>query len=236
MGDSSKRKEIETITGEPLPPELPTEAMDQLVAEINAFARAKALETALGVGRLIVDDIYGGDLEAWRDRGRKDASFRKLASRGDCDLSASGLYRSVAVYELCERLGASRWKHLGASHLYAVLALEHGAQRRLLDRAESERWTVRKLKARAGRAKKRARGGGKLGRPRKLRFVRTIDQLERMLRPEVDAFGQLERLGDLERKKREKLLRTVTSMKLRCEELERQLGRGVGGSAAGGEE
>ena len=115
MGASSKRKEIETITGEPLPPELPTEAMDQLVAEINAFARAKALETALGVGRLIVDDIYGGDLEAWRDRGRKDASFRKLASRGDCDLSASGLYRSVAVYELCERLGASRWKHLGAS-------------------------------------------------------------------------------------------------------------------------
>lgn len=130
--------------------EAATEASDEeiniVVVHIRRLARSASLEFALRVGAVIIHHFYGGRVDAWRSRGPKSASFRKLARHPGLPLSAGALYRSVALYELCERLGApSRWEHLGASHLRLVLKLPQPQQEQLLARANSERWTVKAL-------------------------------------------------------------------------------------------
>ena len=98
--------------------------IDIVVAQIKRLTRVASLEFALRVGAVIIHHFYDGDTEAWRSRGPKVSSFRRLAEHPELPLSAGALYRCVALYELCERLNApSRWEHLGASHLRLVLGL-----------------------------------------------------------------------------------------------------------------
>lgn len=86
----------------------PDEVVDRVVREIQAVTDRAKLDLVVAVGRIIVERFYGGDLEAWRARGAKDASFQKLAARQDLPRglgSASALYRATATFELCERTG-----------------------------------------------------------------------------------------------------------------------------------
>src|SRR5688572_10326156 len=62
---------------EVLPAAVTEDVLDQVVDKINALHRQATLELALAVGQIIVEDLYGGDREAWRSRGTKDTSFRK---------------------------------------------------------------------------------------------------------------------------------------------------------------
>jgi hypothetical protein len=122
------------------------EEINIVVVHIRRLARCASLEFALRVGAVIIHHFYGGQVDAWRSRGPKSASFRKLARHPALPLSAGALYRSVALYELCDRLRApSRWEHLGASHLRLVLKLPPNAQEQLLTKANAERWTVKTL-------------------------------------------------------------------------------------------
>lgn len=99
------------------------DVINATVAEVNELARQTTLDLSLRLGNLIVDRFYGGDLGAWRRRGARDASFRRLAEHTELTVSASGIYRSVAVYELNERLiGVSRVKQLAVGHVRAVLS------------------------------------------------------------------------------------------------------------------
>jgi hypothetical protein len=142
--------------------EVAHEEIDIVVAHIKRLARTASLEFALRVGAVIIHHFYGGDADAWRSRGPKTASFRRLAQHPDLPLSAGSLYRCVALYELCDRLNApSRWEHLGASHLRVVIGLPPGAQEKLLATANSQRWTVKVLQQEvlAERATRLTRGG-----------------------------------------------------------------------------
>ncbi len=211
------------MTTDLLPPAVSDSELDRVVAQINRLFQRASLTMVLGVGELIVDRFYSGDLEAWRCRGVKDASFRKLTARPDLQLSTAGLYRAVATYELCMRLGVSSWRHLGVSHLYAVLGLEHEQQRRLIAQAEDHAWTVRELGARASAM--RIKAPGKRGRPRLPAFVKTVGKLGRILDDDGEPFGDLEKLDDLSDEEAQRLHRTVADMRARCERLERKLER-----------
>lgn len=126
--------------------EVSSEEIDIVVAQLKRITRCAHLEFALRVGAVIVHHFYGGDAAAWRSRGPKNASFRRLAERPDLPLSPGALYRCVALFELCERLKApSRWEHLGASHLRTVLGLTPKDQERILVAANANRWTVKAL-------------------------------------------------------------------------------------------
>jgi hypothetical protein len=72
-------------------------------------------------------------------------SFRKLATHPDLPMSAGALCRSLAMYELFERLGIVSWKHICTSHLRLVLPCSHEVQHSLLHAAEKDRWSVRQL-------------------------------------------------------------------------------------------
>ena len=75
-----------------------------VVGQLKRLTRTANLEFALRMGGLIIHHFYHGDTAAWRTRGRKSASFRRLTRHAEMPLSAGALYRCVALYELCERL------------------------------------------------------------------------------------------------------------------------------------
>ncbi len=149
----------------------------ELALAIDRRADTSALQGALEIGKLIIHGLYGGNLAAWRARGRKDTSFRQLARV--TRLSASVLYRSAALYELSCRMDIVRWG-LPMCHLRAVLGLPHAEQRRLLQRAHRERWTVRELEL-ACAAIRQAGRTRPVGRPPSPALLKGISRLSRAI-------------------------------------------------------
>ncbi len=188
---------------------------------IRELHRHHGLRLIFNVGRLIVDELYAGDSAAVHQRGPKDSPLSLLASQPNSPFSKSQLSRAVAVYEALAPLGdVATWQHLSASHVRVVLTLPAPNQKELLRRAESEEWSVRQLEAKAQGAKGKTRSGG---RPPLPRFVRSIHALEKYVVEPAIVFGDLEAVDELDAEEARRLYRTVTSMKLRCEELQKAL-------------
>jgi hypothetical protein len=101
----------ELVPADQATPALPDTLIDEVVRGIAAAQEKHGLALAVEVGSLIVDTFYGGDIAVLRDRGPKEASLRRLAEHPDLPMSPAALYRTVAIYELAERLGGvSTWK------------------------------------------------------------------------------------------------------------------------------
>lgn len=209
---------------EVLPAPLDDEAIERVVVRLKNLHRGATLELALGIGRIIVEDIYGGDLEAWKSRGVKDASFSKLAARDDLEMSRSTLQRAASVYALCQGIGVSTWKHLGVSHLRVVLGLPKDEQHRLLTQAENKKWTVAQLEEAARGNEKPQRGG----RPRSPSFVKALRRLEKVAVDEA-LFGDLEQLEDMKDETVDALLVQVQRVQAACERLQERLRARAGG-------
>jgi hypothetical protein len=158
----------------------PEPLVERIVVELNTLGRAATFEFTLAVGSLIVNRLYSGDLQIWRNRGVKCASFRSLTKHPDLPMSAGSLYRCVAIYELCERLGIRRWRHISTSHLRLVLPLPPRDQERLLKAAETGNWPVRHLRAEIAaisdlEQRIDRRRGGRKRQSSIRRTIRTID-------------------------------------------------------------
>lgn len=152
---------------------LTSDPVEQALAQIRHIARVSSLQLALDIGEVVFETVFEGDVAALRSRGPKHASFRRLALHPELPMSASNLWRAVAIYELSRRLpDLRRTTHLGVCHVRAVLGLPPREQKQLLARAESERWEVSQLEARAA-TRRRGRGG----RPRKLEVLKALDKL-----------------------------------------------------------
>jgi hypothetical protein len=219
-------------TTEVLPAAVADEVVDEVVASLNGLARSAGFEFARAAGRLILEKFYKGDFDAWRSRGAKDASFRKLASRADQDelhVSAPALYRAVALVELEERLGVSTWKHLTTSHVRAVFGLAEHHQQKLLSDAEGKGWTVEDMEKAAAKVRKKE-GDGR-GRPALPKFVKAIGRLKKMLDEKDELFGDMERIEQLEADEATALYQAVTGMKIHCEALQKALQAKVPGMA-----
>ena len=165
----------EAIEQQP-PAELSSDELNHIVARIRRLTRTASLEFALTVGGLIIHHFYEGNTDTWRLRGPKASSFRRLAEHPELPMSPGALYRCVAIFELCDRLGAaSRWHNLGASHLRVVLGISPTDQERLLSTANSQRWTVRALQNEVVRSKlTRSTRGGRRPQSKVTRFLKTI--------------------------------------------------------------
>jgi hypothetical protein len=150
-----------------VPPGSPDEAIRRTVLRLNALSKSATLQFTLAVGELVVTHLYSGDIRRLRSRQRKDhLALRRVAADPDLAMSASALFRCVAIYEMCERIGARSWRHVSTTHLRAVLGLEPDAQEQLLREAEVNRWGVRELEKRVAvvadtRPPARNRGGRK---------------------------------------------------------------------------
>lgn len=177
--------------------------IEQVVNELNGICRTSSLEFALRVGAVIIHNFYEGDTKAWRDRGPKLHSFRRLAEHPDLLISPGALYRCVAIFELCDRLRApARWRRLGASHLRVVIGVPREKQEALLAMANDQRWSVQLLQAKAQQLKKdRSRGGRRTRSPleKNLRALnqRLQDCEEALNQLDADARDDLERSAEL---------------------------------------
>jgi hypothetical protein len=226
-----RRSRSVPVVAERLPPEpevldpaVSDELVDQVHAEIRAMQREATVDLAVRMGELIVKRFYRGKLEAFREHGPREASLRKLARRFEDDdgtgLSAAGIYRAVAFYELDRRLGITERKHLTVTHIRALLGLPEADQESLLALTDERQLTSTELEKRAEAARKRA--SGNRGRPRLPAFLKTTNHLAR-LASEVDAFADLELVHQLDDDDREEARRKVIVVRERLAMLEAAL-------------
>ena len=161
--------------------EVTEDSLTFVVNKLCQISRESTLDHAIRVGSLVIHYFYNGDTKIWRSRGPKTQSFRRLASHPQLPMSASALYRCVAVFELCERVDAvARWTRLTASHLCAVLPLEEREQVRLMTAANAERWSVDRLEQEA--RKVAPDPTRRRGRPAATGIVRVTRSVEKLLR------------------------------------------------------
>ena len=67
--------------------ELSDEELDLLVSKLTQISREAHLDHAIRVGSLVIHYFYGGDLQLWRSRGPKTASFRPAVAL-DCSVES----------------------------------------------------------------------------------------------------------------------------------------------------
>lgn len=196
------------------------ERVRRTVHQLCILTRVATLEFALGVGKVVVETLYEGDLSAWRSRARKDHALRALAASPELPLSASALYRALAIYELSRRnVQGTGWRHLGVSHLRTVLGLSSEAQNRLLATAESERWTVARMEREALLLRARSRcSGGRKPVPTCIKSIRRIFELTL-----PEALEGLESLEDLGASDVQELVDKLGKARERLHRLERVL-------------
>lgn len=200
--------------------------VDDTVRRINQMHDQAGLALAIAVGRLVVERFFAGDMDRVRSRDpSKDMSLRKLANHPDLRVSATQLYRCIAVSELCARLGVSPGEHrLGVSHLREVLGLPSPVQRQLIDAAIQHGWSRRQIAAEV-REYRRGSADGR-GRPALPPLVKAIHAWEKYVdesNPDYTPPISDSVLSRVDESERERLLRTVRAMKARCEEIERTL-------------
>lgn len=215
------------------PPNEPSKSssLDDLAAKLAVLSKDPSVEQVVETGRLVIEQLYAGDLEAWRSREPKKAhSLRALAGRVEVAVSSSALYRSIALFELSERLGGiERWTGagLGISHMRLVIGLAHEDQVRLLDAAVQHSWTVVELEREAvavrGRSPKR---GSRGGRPRLPRFLKSVNRLRRAVEAPDEMFGDLEAAAEMHPEQIIELRDMLATVRARCAELDRRLDDG----------
>ena len=157
--------------------------LDQLVERINGIVTRKGLETAIEIGRLVLEEFYEGDIEVYRSRGRKDVGLRALAEREDLMLSASRLCRFVEIYGQLVDLPPHVARALPVSHHIQLLRIPDRAEKiRVAETAVAQSWTRERLSGRIRRIRGETGPTSKGGRPPLpplVRLARSIEKAER---------------------------------------------------------
>jgi len=195
--------------------------VDAAARKINAISRAAALDFAFEIGKSVIEALYDGQLGEWRSRGRKEAGLRELAAHPALCISASTLYRSLAIYELCVRLGRRSLRNLGVSHLRAILNAPTDDQPLLVARAEEEAWSVARLEREVSERSRVNRSRG--GRPRSPEYVKSIRRMSQLTDPQ--SLEGLDEVDSLELGEAQELLLVVGKVRERISLIERELVR-----------
>jgi hypothetical protein len=173
----------------------PATEIDALVRQLRELYVGAGVQLSIDIGRLIIERLFGGDLERWRARGRKDVSFRKLEKHPDLPFHASTLSRAVSVYMLEQRRNdLTSFRHVTPSHLQEIAMLGDGEQDRLLEKVESEKWSMRRLRQEVAGMLGASRGRHRRGAVAVAPWLRRIhaDLAGRSLVPDQDTIAHLE--------------------------------------------
>ncbi len=170
------------------------DAVGQTVLRLNALCKTTTMQFTLAIGKLVLDHLYAGDISRLRSRSRKEhTALRRVAADPALAMSPSALYRSVAVFDVCERMGVRAWRHVSTSHIRLVLALPASNQEQLLREAEANRWPVRTLEQQiAAIAESHPPPARRGGRKRRTHLRRMIASLQN----QHDRVTELLNLGD----------------------------------------
>ena len=194
------------------------------VDRIVQVHRGATLQLALDVGAIVVEKLYGGDLELLRSKGRKDVSLRKLASHPRLPFSAATLWRCIGVYAVVRRFPETvRYEHLSVGHFRAVLMLPSDAQQDLLRRAAEEKRSVGWISNEAAAMKATTIRKSRTRATEKCGVVANVRRVEEsVLAHSISAADESTRLGGTERDQIAQGLRAVWAW---CEAVEELLAR-----------
>lgn len=181
-----------------------------------------ALQEILEWGCAALDEVYGGDPEAWRSKG--SIPLRRLGAAAQ--LSSSTLYRYVAVAALWRACGEPELEHLGISHLRELLPLYPKTQRSLLRRAERERWTVAQVRRQAGYQQRRPDVLGRGRPPRSPGYLHALRHVHAW-NSTVGRLEGLENATEMCDSEAKELLRLLRTMRMELEMVEMRV-RGDG--------
>ena len=138
--------------------------IERIVRLIHSLPESPTLPFAFAIGGSVIELLYAGDVRAWRRRGPKALSLRRLAAHPGLGMRPDDLYRAIATYDLCQRLAIDPRGRLSATHIRYCLPLLEVDQERLLRCAEVGAWSVAKLReeiCRSGPKRSEGRGGRK---------------------------------------------------------------------------
>lgn len=171
-----------------LPRDEPEAALlDEVVAQINHLYVIKGLELAVEVGEYLIDRIFDGDPEQFRDRGSKDASFRKLAARDDLKVSHAFLWSACAIVVQRDALPEDLRDALSVSHHRALLPLKDEASKvDLARRAVEEGLSKRELQAEVERVRAETGAVSRAGRPPLPAVVKGLNRVAAAVRAATD--------------------------------------------------
>jgi hypothetical protein len=155
-----------------LPPDDELEVeVARVVEELRHVTSSSNLEHALKTGQVILQRIFEGRVDLVRNERTTCAAFRLLVAHRGLPRglqSGKALWLTVQMAELAERHGDEldlmSMRHIGPSHVRAVLGLPAEDELRLLLSAEADKWTVVAIEAQASRC--RQPGAATRGRPR----------------------------------------------------------------------
>lgn len=162
--------------------------VDEVVEAVNRLYVAKGLEVALAIGRSLIDRIFGGDPEQFRDAGRANASFRKLSQRADLRVSHSFLWYACAVVAQVDELPDDLREALPLSHHRALVPLRDAAAKaELARRAVDEEMTKRQLEKQV-RLRRQALGEtSRAGRPPLPAAVKVVNRIGSVVRAAAES-------------------------------------------------
>jgi hypothetical protein len=202
--------------------------VDGLVEDLRKIYCAAGTLLMIDIGKLVLQRIYGGDIERWRSRnGRKDASFRKVAEHYRLPFSRATLCRAVGIHVLSLRCpNVLEMRSVGPCHLREIIGLDATVQDKLLAETVEQEWSVCRLHDEVRQLRKAtASGATDLTRL-------TFADLLQTWRPDVEARGLLQdidRVDRLEPAKAAELLETAKHLAQQTETLIRHLARRASG-------
>ena len=156
--------------------------VNQAVSDINRIYVTKGLEAARGIGDYVLRTFFAGDVESFRCRERKHASFRELAERKDLRVSHVFLWNCVAVTEQLKALPNDIANALPVSHHKLLLPVhDEKAKVTLARKAVRENLTTQQLAVEIRRLRKqKSNGGTRRGRPPTPPVVRVLRSFGRV--------------------------------------------------------
>jgi hypothetical protein len=145
-------------------PKVKGAAVDEVVTRLREVERSAGWGKVNAIAEILIQGAFGGNLDACRQPYRRANSLRRIANHPACPYRKTRLAEAVAVYVACDEAPFVRTcRHLGPSHVAAVLPLGQDERVELLRRAEADRLSVRQLRS-VVVARRRARGERR-GRP-----------------------------------------------------------------------
>ena len=196
---------------------------------IGALEYSSSLWHDVEVGRIITEELHGGDLSAYGCRARKPVSLRALAESLPAHrrLSPPRLSRAARAYALLALAGISvaALQHLGRNHIREISSAPADTRIELLLRAESRSWSTRRIAAevRALRATCTPTGPSSPAR----RGERTAETIERLAELASDDrnFCDVHELSSSDPRALRRLVAALNVVIDRCEETREPLHR-----------
>jgi hypothetical protein len=197
-----------------------TPDVDELVDAVNEATRRHGLAWVRSLGRLLVDELFDGDLGQLRLGARRDVSLRAVARHPRLQISASSLWYALAIYDQLHQLPTALGEALTVSHHRRLVPLrDPTVKARLAERAVQQGWSVRRLGEEVRHMRRQNAPGRerRVGRPPLPGFVKAIRRLPRALE------GSLEDLDpDIARRLGRPALRSLRAhLRLHVQQLKR---------------